>query len=111
MVYKKLFVIVVLIVVIFGSVGILYSGRLSSILDLSGDFSKKGEVFCRDSDDGLNYFRKGAVYGKDNSGEIYDNFDFCEDDETLYEWYCKGSSASFERYKCEKGCQSGICVT
>ena len=110
MIDKKTVIVLLIILAVISSVIILYSGDLLSIIT-DGKFISTGKAFCRETDDGLDYYNKGATYGKSSNGEIYDNFDFCEDSEILYEWYCRGSGVSFERHKCPKGCTSGICAS
>jgi len=72
---------------------------------------------CSDSDGGKEYWEKGNVYGTYtflNSEDYYEE-DFCEDEETLIEYYCvvENQVDSFmksDKFKCASGCENGECL-
>jgi len=75
------------------------------------------EDSCTDSQDEINYFDQGHVYGYLDAvpyGEDHDQmfYDYCADENTLVERYCNGVSAAFENHACGDGyfCSSNVCT-
>lgn len=67
-------------------------------------------VTCQDSDDGKTYDKKGYVSGINNTGENYNYYDGCHDQNTLSEWYCEGNTPKIEAmHVCSYGCENGAC--
>jgi len=64
---------------------------------------------CTDTDDGKDYYKKGAVYGIDEEGKEYKNEDFCVDDK-LMEHYCEFDKPTSEYFSCPEGCENGACI-
>jgi hypothetical protein len=68
---------------------------------------------CTDSDNGIDYYLKGVAEGvfqalKD-AAEVRNADDFCLDENTLVEYFCKDDYTSSERFKCPFGCNNGVC--
>ncbi|MGV8150912.1 MAG: PEGA domain-containing protein [Candidatus Woesearchaeota archaeon] len=64
---------------------------------------------CLDTDNGKNYFVKGTTYviqGSTNSSKT----DYCKNNLTLNEYYCKSVDISGITYNCPYGCIGGACV-
>ena len=67
---------------------------------------------CVDSD-GRNYYKKGTVRYNLNSEEKfhYASSDYCRNDKTLTEKYCRDEGHSqWEYYNCTNGCRDGACL-
>ncbi len=60
--------------------------------------------YCRDSDGGLNYFKKGRII----IHEDIEKEDSCEGDEVVEE-FCEGGVEASKKYKCPTGCEDGAC--
>ncbi len=77
---------------------------------------KKGQT-CEDSDNGLNYWKRGSVGFRDETGVIKGIGDECLDNVTLKEFYCgENGIVAFELYDClidDRGnaCFDGSCLS
>jgi hypothetical protein len=70
-------------------------------------------IFCTDTDGGINYSVTGTVTLTDN-GTITTHTDYCRSVTTVfkgyvYEYYCNGTSVETDNHKCPKGCSGGHC--
>ena len=77
-----------------------YSG--GSLLSITGDYLKWS---CVDTDLGINYFLKGAVFYHFRTYQ-----DSCLDKTTLKEYYCSKGAAAYTVYPCSGGCENGACM-
>ncbi len=66
---------------------------------------------CRDSDGGLDYYKKGTVIISSGScGSCENSYtDYCTSSVVLKEYYCSGNSMSSTSYTCSYGCEAGAC--
>lgn len=65
-------------------------------------------VTCTDSDEGKAWFVKG--FTEICSGSICSgDYDYCDDNMTLVEYYCVGSDSQVINHNCEFGCDDGEC--
>jgi hypothetical protein len=65
---------------------------------------------CEDTDGGFNIFVRGTVSGF-YFGEPYSYTDYCQNNNTLNEYYCTGSSWAMNSTNCPQGygCRDGAC--
>jgi hypothetical protein len=63
---------------------------------------------CTDSDNGLNYYKKGHII--DIESNNYEVDDVCINATTLREHYCGTNNYQYEYYPCPNGCVDGACV-
>ncbi len=83
--------------------------------DTTGDILKTSEstraqYTCQDTDGGFNYEELGTVSGNEGRRGSYQYTDTCLDQTRLKEWYCQGSIAEFDQYRCQGGCENGACL-
>ncbi len=71
-------------------------------------FTGREPAFCFENDDGADYYHRGITYGRKSNGEIFKNFDYCEDN-ILKEWYCESLNAILKDHVCVTGCLNGAC--
>jgi len=62
-------------------------------------------TLCTDSDGGQDYYVKGTTKGV--NGEFPDT---CSSHTKVKEWYCKGSRATNDFFKCQNRCSNGACT-
>jgi len=107
---KIIFILLTFIVVL--SISIL-------TLKFTGLVSYSNVENCMDSDFGINFKEKGAITGESLLGDAmqpiyYSKTDYCENENTLVEYYCiKDKSASkkaYKKYQCEDSCLQGACI-
>ncbi|MDP7179935.1 MAG: hypothetical protein QF824_01580, partial [Candidatus Woesearchaeota archaeon] len=76
---------------------------------------------CSDSDDGLNYYRKGITRGPNINGQYLVLEDYCYDGvngnkvgsgPSLAEFYCLNGDTAYPKYDyiCPNGCSDGACL-
>ena len=78
--------------------------------------------YCKDSDEGKDYWQKGQVSGEDysmanSSQQIkFLEEDYCMDDNTLIEYYCAEDQSKMnsymqkEKFNCPNQCIDGYCL-
>jgi hypothetical protein len=72
-------------------------------------------VFCTDTDGGINYTVKGTLTIIENGTVTTTNTDYCRSATTkfkgyVFEYYCNDTAVASNQYKCPKGCSDGKCV-
>lgn len=68
---------------------------------------------CRDEDNGMDYYRKGKVFGKPSTQYSDDvATDYCTDEKILREFYVDKTSCQigYKNFDCQFGCKDGACV-
>jgi hypothetical protein len=65
---------------------------------------------CSDSD-GKNYYTKGYVDACSGRGEMacYHQYDRCEGENVVREYFCKNNKMQWEDFECPQGCSDGAC--
>ncbi len=63
---------------------------------------------CEDTDNGLEYNKKGTVKDKYHSRSYTD---YCYSDKLLSEYYCLNGRVSYTYHTCKYGCEDGACLT
>jgi thrombospondin type 3 repeat protein len=76
------------------------------------------QMECTDYDNGKNYYEKGKAEIREIDVEdplITTEYDVCNEDGSLKEWYCEESEEGVflhgEILECSNGCQNGACIT
>jgi hypothetical protein len=110
MIDKKIALIILLVLFILSMTGLYYSANILSILKSIRRFFLKMHPYCIETDEGMDYYNKGASHGRDAEGIDYYNLDFCETDYILNEWYCVDKGIKQNVYNCTNGCFNGACV-
>lgn len=67
------------------------------------------DTYCKDSDNGLNYFTRGETKIVNPSSGIMFN-DICLSSVALSEGYCKDNQIATQKYDCPNGCSDGVCI-
>ncbi len=81
---------------------------LTQIPPFQGRITGREPAFCYDTDEGIDYYERGVVYGRKATGETFRYFDYCEGD-VLKEWHCVNLQSALEDHECPRGCMSGGC--
>ena len=84
---------------------------LSSVMAAEERAVQVGSENCYDSDGGKDYYQKGFIEEGTAETGIATNWDECEVDGTLNEFYCENGVAISSIYECFKGCSDGACST
>ena len=69
-------------------------------------FQISSAATCTDTDNGKNYYTKGAVSG---IGGSWTDYCYVYNSNLLYEGYCDGVNAKLEVYTCPNGCENSAC--
>lgn len=76
------------------------------------EVSKYSNLYCVDSDNGLNYNVRGvAANTADRESGVYKDYCRNYNSDTLVEYYCNKNKILSVDYTCPKGCFNGACVT
>jgi len=82
------------------------------------ELEEKIEYQCTDYDQGKNYYEKNKAELRELDVEnpaITTEYDVCNEDGTLKEWYCEeneeGVFMNGEIFECPSGCLNGACIT
>jgi len=73
------------------------------------------EFYCRDSDNGLDYYNKGYIHYKSDTAE-FKEYDECGTDvqtgeDVVQEKYCTSDNTiGTKHYHCSEGCKDGACM-
>jgi hypothetical protein len=70
--------------------------------------SEAEEVDCTDSDEGKDYYTKGIISGLYNDN-LNNFFEYCENSDTIHEFFCVGNGIEEQIYQCPYGCKDGAC--
>ncbi|MEK6820168.1 MAG: hypothetical protein AABX71_00465 [Nanoarchaeota archaeon] len=65
---------------------------------------------CADSDEGEDYFERGALTGTNQSGDAFELKDYCMNEKSLVEYSCENSSIASREYSCPQDCSLGACI-
>lgn len=69
------------------------------------------DVECADSDAGLEYYVKGVTNSTSRDSVTATEVDYCEDNQSLVEWYCDGQRLTNTYYTCPNGCSDAACLS
>lgn len=106
-------------IIFFLSISIIIVSIFISTLKFTGLVSYSNVESCMDSDLGINFKEKGVITGEYLAGDemksiYYSQTDYCENENTLVEYYCIksgiASKKAYKKYQCEDSCLQGICI-
>jgi Bacterial TSP3 repeat len=87
-------------------------------LEIEEIFEEEIKVECTDYDNGQNYYEKNKAEIREIDVEepsVITEYDVCNEDGSLKEWYCEESEEGVflygEIFECPNGCQNGACVS